>query len=206
MCNFSILRMKKLGCTSAIKKKFLFVLHSILCNFVAEIKKIAMNGIVKTIVSFIIFMFSISVGAQNRTLMEGVDFGMPIANALTAIQRIYGEPAKKSDTSVVYTKKAFSGMDFDAVEFGFKENKLVDARFIMNSATRAESEKKMDSIAAKMKKYGISKDKEDQGPWFYVGGISPRGIGHLFTIFMYRKLGNHCAELRFGPFNPAHLE
>jgi hypothetical protein len=57
-----------------------------------------------------------------------------------------------------------------------------------------------------MKKYGISKDKEDQGPWFYVGGISPRGIGHLFTIFMYRKLGNHCAELRFGPFNPAHLE
>ena len=39
--------MKKLGCTSAIKKIFLFVLHSILCNFVAEIKKIAMNGIVR---------------------------------------------------------------------------------------------------------------------------------------------------------------
>ena len=165
-----------------------------------------MNGFNKTVLSFIFLMFAISVGAQNRTLMEGVDFGMSMTKVLTAIQRIYGEPVKKNDATVVYEKKAFSGMDFDEVEFGFKEDKLVDARFIMNSATRPESEKKMDAIAAKMKKYGISKDKEDQGPWFYVGGISPRGIGHLFTIFMYRKQGSHCTELRFGPFNPAHIE
>lgn len=166
-----------------------------------------MNNFLKLAFLILSLVFSLSASSQGRKLLEGVDFGMPMDKATAAIQRIYGAPEQKGESTISYTKKSFRGMTFDQIEFGFKEGRLVDARFVCDCKTRVESSSKMDAIAAMMKKsYEISKDKEDQGPWFYVGGISPRGIGHLFTIFMYRRQGIHCAELRYGPFNPAHLE
>ena len=60
----------------------------------------------------------------------------------------------------------------------------------------------MENIAQTMRtKYELSRDVEEDLTWFYKGGRSPLGIGHLFTIYTYRKQGAYGVELRYGPIN-----
>ena len=49
------------------------------------------------------------------------------------------------------------------------------------------------------KKYELSEDYDD-GAYFYMGGVSPKGIGFLFTISIAQRQGRWDTELTYGPF------
>ena len=137
----------------------------------------------------------------KTSLIGNACFGDSQQAVALALHEAFGKAGKQTENTISYSKELYRGMRFDRLTFTFQQDRLVDASFSTARRTRAEAIALMDSIAVNMKQtYGISKDKEDQGPWFYVGGISPRGIGHLFTIFIYRKQGLYYTELRFGPF------
>lgn len=140
--------------------------------------------------------------AQQVEKVGTVALGLPYAEALSAIKAEFGEPQSVSDEQVVYGKRTFQGMAFDELKFQFRNGKFNQARFFAKAGGKAAAQKKMEEIANVMKKAGdLSRDVEDDMSWFYKGGRSPLGIGHLFTIFTYAKQGAYGAELRYGPVN-----
>ena len=145
---------------------------------------------------------SMTMSAQQVEKVGTVALGLPYAEALTAIKAEFGEPQSVSDDQVVYGKKTFMGMAFDEVKFRFRNGKFNEARFFCKVGSKAAAQKKMEEMAKTLgKTYNLSRDVEDDMTWFYKGGRSPLGIGHLFTLYTYAKQGAHGAELRYGPIN-----
>lgn len=59
----------------------------------------------------------------------------------------------------------------------------------------------LENIAKNLnKKHALSQDYEEDGSRFYAGGLSPKGIGRLFTVFVAPHNGQWSDQLRFGPF------
>ena len=145
---------------------------------------------------------SMTMSAQNTASVGTVELGSPYAEALSAIKAEFGEPKSISEDEVVFANKKFYGFSFDEVKFRFKNGKFNEARFYSRVGGRAAAQQKMENIATTMKtKYPLSRDVEEDLTWFYKGGLSPLGIGHLFTIYTYPKQGAYGVELRYGPIN-----
>lgn len=147
-------------------------------------------------------VFSLGVSAQNVESVGTVELGSPYAVALEAIKAEFGDSQSVSEDQVVFNQKRFHGFMFDEVKFCFKNGKFNEARFYQQVGSKAEAQKKMEQVAQTMKAhYSLSRDVEEDHTWFYKGGLSPLGIGHLFTIYTYRKQGAYGVELRYGPIN-----
>lgn len=156
----------------------------------------------KVIVMMLSLVFSLGLSAQNVESVGTVELGSAYDEALAAIKAEYGEPKSVSEDEVVFGPKKYRGFSFDEVKFRFKNGKFNEARFYSKVGTKGEAQRKMENIAQTMRtKYELSRDVEEDLTWFYKGGRSPLGIGHLFTIYTYRKQGAYGVELRFGPIN-----
>ena len=155
----------------------------------------------KKAVVLVLLACSLAMNAQQKTEMVGtVKLGSDYSEALNAMRMEFGEPLHISESEVVDANKRFRGFAFDEVKFRFKNGKFNEARFYQKVGLKAEAQRKMENIAQTMKtKYQLSRDVEEDLTWFYKGGCSPLGIGHLFTIYTYRKQGAYGVELRYGP-------
>ena len=157
----------------------------------------------KKAVILVLLACSLAMNAQQKTEMVGtIKLGSDYSEALNAMKMEFGEPLRTSEDEVVYANKRFRGFTFDEVKFCFKNGKFNEARFFSKVGTKAEAQKKMENVAQTMKtKYQLSRDVEGDSTWFYKGGCSPLGIGHLFTLYTYPRKGAYGMEIRFGPIN-----
>ena len=157
----------------------------------------------KKAVILVLLACSLAMNAQQKTEMVGtIKLGSDYPEALNAMKMEFGEPLRTSEDEVVYANKRFRGFTFDEVKFCFKNGKFNEARFFSKVGTKAEAQKKMENVAQTMKtKYQLSRDVEGDSTWFYKGGCSPLGIGHLFTLYTYPRKGAYGMEIRFGPIN-----
>ena len=154
----------------------------------------------KLFVMMLCVAFSMSLSAQNVESVGTVELGRAYDDALAAMKAEFGEPLSVSESEVVYGTKKYRGFSFDEVKFRFNNGKFNEARFYSKVGSRPEAQRKMENIAQTMRtKYQLSRDVEEDHTWFYKGGLSPLGIGHLFTIYTYRRQGAYGVELRFGP-------
>lgn len=145
-------------------------------------------------------VFSLGVSAQSVESVGTVELGSSYDEALAAIKAEFGDPQSVSEDEVTCVSKRFRGFAFDEMKFRFKNGKFNEARFYQKVGSKAEAQRKMENIAQTMRtKYELSRDVEEDLTWFYKGGRSPLGIGHLFTIYTYRKQGAYGVELRYGP-------
>lgn len=157
----------------------------------------------KKAVILVLLACSMAMNAQQKKEMVGtVVLGSNYSEALDAIKMEFGEPLSISENEVVYANKRFRGFSFDEVKFCFKNGKFNEARFYSKVGSKAEAQKKMENVAQTMKtRYPLSRDVEDGNTWFYKGGRSPLGIGHLFTLYTYPRKGAYGMEIRYGPIN-----
>ena len=157
----------------------------------------------KKAVILVLLACSLAMTAQQKMEMVGtVKLGSDYSEALGAMRTEFGEPLRISENEVVYANKKFRGFAFDEVKFRFKNGKFNEARFYSKVGSKAEAQKKMENVAQTMKtKYQLSRDVEDDSTWFYKGGRSPLGIGHLFTLYTYPRKGAYGMEIRYGPIN-----
>ena len=156
----------------------------------------------KVLAVMLCLISSMAVSAQSVESVGTVELGSAYEEALKAIKAEFGEPVSASESEVVYANKKFRGFSFDEVKFRFKNGHFNEARFYSKVGSRPEAQRKMENIAQTMRtKYELSRDVEEDMTWFYKGGRSPLGIGHLFTIYTYRRQGAYGVELRFGPIN-----
>ena len=156
----------------------------------------------KVLAVMLCLICSMAVSAQSVETVGTVELGSAYEEALKAIKAEFGEPVSASESEVVYANKKFRGFSFDEVKFRFKNGQFNEARFYSKVGSRGEAQRKMENIAQTMRtKYELSRDVEENMTWFYKGGRSPLGIGHLFTIYTYRRQGAYGVELRFGPIN-----
>lgn len=156
----------------------------------------------KVLAVMLCLISSMAVSAQSVETVGTVELGSAYEEALKAIKAEFGEPVSASESEVVYANKKFRGFSFDEVKFRFQNGQFNEARFYSKVGSRGEAQRKMENIAQTMRtKYELSRDVEEDMTWFYKGGRSPLGIGHLFTIYTYRRQGAYGVELRFGPIN-----
>ena len=101
---------------------------------------------------------------------------------------------------LLFVSFLLGGFVFDKVLFKFKAAKFNEARFFIYAKNKAAAVKDLSRLSEAFKKnYSLAEDYEN-GLYFYKGGISPKGIGHLFTISVAKRQGNWNTELTFGPF------
>ncbi|MBR6455964.1 MAG: hypothetical protein IKS72_03410 [Prevotella sp.] len=156
----------------------------------------------KKVLLMMCLAFSLGASAQNVESVGTVELGSSYEEALAAIKAEFGDPQSVTEDEVILGPKKFRGFSFDEMKFRFKNGKFNEARFYSKVGSKAEAQKKMENIAQTMRtKYELSRDVEEDLTWFYKGGRSPLGIGHLFTIYTYRKQGAYGVELRYGPIN-----
>lgn len=130
-----------------------------------------------------------------------VRFGSSYSEAVGRIREAFGEPVLANGDEMVYADKSFEGFCWNRITFRFKSGKLCEARFYMNHANKQKAKAQLENIAACLaKKHSMSLDYEEDGTRFYAGGLSPLGIGRLFTVFVAPHNGQWSDQLRFGPF------
>jgi len=147
-------------------------------------------------------MVALTANAQSVAKVGNVELGKPYAEALEAIKAEYGEPKSVTENEVTYGQVKHEGFTFQEASFRFKDGKFNEARFYQKAGGKAASQQKMESLAKELKKStNMTRDIEDDGLWFYKGGKSPLGFGHLFTLCSHPKQGVWYSEMRYGPFN-----
>lgn len=159
----------------------------------------------KKVLLALALMVSLSVSAKQDAEVAGASFGASFTETLTALKGNFGEPSTQADDKLVYLNKNYEGMKADRMEFGFQKlngsNVLNQARVYFYCANKAAAIAKMKALAKKLgQKYSVSYDEEDGGTAFYKGGMSPMGIGNLFTIFVSPFQGKWTCQVRYGKF------
>ena len=179
-----------------------FFLSGKCITFVAKIMK--SKSMKKTFLSLAL-MVSLTISARRSVDVEGVSFGTSYEETIAVLQKTFGLPSVKVPDKLVYLDEKFEGMKADKVEFGFQEVDgtpvLNQARFYFLCNNKASAVEKMKTLAKNMgTKYNISYDVEEGGTEFYKGGISPIGIGNLFTIYVSPYQGKWTCQVRYGKF------
>lgn len=130
-----------------------------------------------------------------------VQFGSTYEEATARIAEAFGHPAHVTSDEIVYKNKLFEGFKWNQVTFRFRNGQLCEARFYMDHKSKWKAKTELESIAKNLsKKHALSLDYEEDGTRFYAGGLSPLGIGRLFTVFVAPRNGQWSDQLRFGPF------
>ncbi|PNP92184.1 hypothetical protein BFS16_11445 [Hoylesella timonensis] len=153
---------------------------------------------------FLVIIFSLILAtntyAERGAKVGNVTMGMDYEQALDSIRTEFGKPNIVNQDTVLFRNLSYRGFVFDKVLFKFKAAKFNEARFFIYAKNKAAAVKDLSRLSEAFKKnYSLAEDYED-GLYFYKGGISPKGIGHLFTISVAKRQGNWNTELTFGPF------
>lgn len=140
----------------------------------------------------------------SQTSGQGIGnirFGTSYEIAAMHIKETFGNPVKATDDEMVYANTLFEGILWNSVTFRFMEGRLCEARFYQNHKNKVKAKAELENIAKNLsKKHALSQDYEEDGSRFYAGGLSPKGIGRLFTVFVAPHNGQWSDQLRFGPF------
>lgn len=176
---------------------YLLPLHAIE-QIVSKMRKILLS-------LFLLAALTIQAAGEDTDFVN-VNFGTYYSEAMEAIRAKYGEPSLVEDNAVVYLDKDISGYTFSKIIFGFEKGTsgsyLNQARFFITKPTRHEAVANRDSLANQlMQNFGVTYDYEENGNKFYKGGVSPTGIGFLFTLSTARREGQWMTELRYGAFH-----
>lgn len=144
--------------------------------------------------------FFMNTQANNGAKVATVSIGSEYQQALKDIKAEFGEPTSIQEQAIEFKNMTYHNFKFDLVIFKFKNDKLNEARFFMRAKNKIGADKKVEALSKELgKKHPLSEDYED-GSYFYKGGLSPKGIGHLFTISTAKRQGVWNAELTYGPF------
>lgn len=153
----------------------------------------------KLLLLYLLFL-PLFVRANEPVKIADINIGSEYADALKQIEDKFGKASIADENQLVYNGLKYNGFTFNKVVFNFKNAKLNGARFIINTKNKAMANKYVKQLSDYMgQKYPLSIDMEDDS-FFYLGGPSPKGIGHLFSICPCNRQGAWSAELRFGPF------
>lgn len=152
----------------------------------------------KRIVLLLLMLLSLTANAQG---IGDVRFGSTHQEAMKNITALFGQPVNVSPDQCFFTNRTFMGMQFDEVHFNFQKGKLTEARFFKKQKSKHAAKSGMKELNDTLTKvYPTTMDLEDRTTPFYVGGASPAGFGHLFTIFVSPRNGAWSTQLRYGPF------
>ncbi|MGI6224010.1 MAG: hypothetical protein ACOYJG_10395 [Prevotella sp.] len=154
----------------------------------------------KKLIIIALLFLPIGLSAQQQS---EVQFGTAYDEAMIELKAEYGEPTSQDDNQAVFSSKAYQhgGMTFNEVKCKFKNQKLVEKRFYKQARTKAVAVKNMMLLKKALEKeYSMSEDYEDDGTAFFTGGLSPTGIGRLFTICVMPRNGQWVTLLQYGPF------
>ena len=154
----------------------------------------------KILVFIFSLIFSLHINAQNEAKIGNVSIGTEYSIALSLIKNEFGIPTIVKDNCVEYHNVKYHSLRFNKILFKFKNSILNEVRFFINAKNKYEAVKNMKCVAKEWsKKYELSEDYDD-GAYFYMGGVSPKGIGFLFTISIAQRQGRWDTELTYGPF------
>lgn len=146
------------------------------------------------------FFFAVTCFAEGTAKVANVDIGAEYNSALDSFKAKFGEPASITTEAIEYKNMTYCGFKFDSVTFKFKNSKLNEARFFIKANSKLSADKYVTALSKELgKTHPLSEDYEDLS-YFYKGGLSPKGIGHLFTISAAKRQGVWNAELTYGPF------
>lgn len=144
---------------------------------------------------------SLSVTAARADESFDTKFGKHYDEVATSIKAALGTPASESADSLVYRNISYRGFQWSEVLFCFQDGVLIETRCYKAQASKGKAVGFLPVIAREMEKnYVMTHDYEEDGTVFYAGGISPKGFGHLFTIYASPGRGGWSSQLRFGPF------
>lgn len=144
---------------------------------------------------------------MNGQGMESIKFGSGYDEALPHIERLFGKPTEVNAHQCIYRNAPLcvDSVNFDEARFGFKDNRLVEARLYKMARSKAEAKRVLLSLKKELEKqHTLSVDYEEDGSAFYLGGVSPTGVGRLFVISITPRHGKWAAQLRYGPFRFAN--
>jgi hypothetical protein len=154
-----------------------------------------------TFILSLLTLFPCTTSASDTGKIGDIQFGDNYNIALKAIQKDFGVPSKADNSEIEYENKSYLGVNFDKVIFSFKNSKLVEARFISYKNSKYAANKSIKIFANKIKSdYDLSMDIEDNGSFFYKGGVAKTLDGRLFTLFIRKDLGRWSVQMRYGPF------
>lgn len=130
-----------------------------------------------------------------------VKFGASYDETLENVKEAFGTPMQATFDEIVFTDKQFEGFVWNKITFRFRNGQLNEARFYMRHKSKTKAKSELEAIAKNLaQKHVLSLDYEEDGTRFYAGGLSPLGIGRLFTVFVSPYKGQWSDQLRFGPF------
>lgn len=137
-----------------------------------------------------------------------VAFGTAREKALDSFISLWGRPVQEDERSVTFLDKRQGGYLFNRIVVGFEDSDkggyFNQIRFFIVCPTRQQAISRRDALSRTLGdiyKYGVTYDYEENGNKYYKGGISPKGIGFLFTIYTQRLRGKWTTELRYGAFH-----
>lgn len=138
--------------------------------------------------------------AENPKI-RNLAFGTEYAIAATEIKHNFTEPTSKTLDMIVCDSIDYLNVKFDKVVFAFKESRLSEARFVIYYKNKWDARRGIQYMAAELKNYfDLSKDLEDDGSYFYKGGIAKSVDGKLFTLYVKKDNGRWSVQLRYGPY------
>ena len=144
-------------------------------------------------------LFAFQIQAEPVENASTIRLGSEYNIAKKAILTELGEPIVSQKDCIAYSNLKYKGFQFNSVSFNFKNDKLIEMRFFINTPNKLKANQYVKKLADMMAKdYSLSMDLSDNS-YFYKGGVSPKGIGHLFTISAAKIQGEWKAELRYGP-------
>lgn len=152
------------------------------------------------LLSFFLFI-PCFVSALGNAKIGNIVFGDDYNKALTAIKQNFGVPDIVDKSVVEYKNKNHFGVNFDKVIFRFTDSKLVEACFISYKNSKNTANKSIQVLADIIKSdYDLSMDIEDDGTYFYKGGLAKSMDGRLFTLFIRKYSGRWTIQMRYGPY------
>lgn len=152
----------------------------------------------KALLLAVCFLFTLPAFSQG---IGKVRFGASYEEAVKHIKETFGNPEKSTSDEVAYTNASYEGVQWNWVTFRFKDGLLCEARFYQDHKNKGKAKAELENIAKCLgRKHTLSLDYEEDGNRFYAGGLSPLGIGRLFTVFVAPHNGKWSDQLRFGPF------
>ncbi len=157
-----------------------------------------------TIPSCKTFLLALCMLLPSLSAAQGIGkvrFGASYEETLENVKETFGNPAQATLEEIVYTDMLFEGFVWNKITFRFRAGKLNEARFYLRQKSKAKAKSELEAIARNLgRKHMLSLDYEEDGTRFYAGGLSPLGIGRLFTVFVSPYNGQWSDQLRFGPF------
>jgi hypothetical protein len=160
----------------------------------------------KKIALLITLLVTLSINSKEPASLCNVVFGSSYQKTLEQLKNELGNPSEEDTCMITYKNKCYQGMVYQTITFKFQldnngKRYFNEACFSIKSPNKKLASKRLEQIAQNVRQYypTLSRDIDDDGSWFYKGGISPVDGQSLFTIYMFRQNNIYISQLRYGP-------